>query len=127
MEKNIELGESGLVCDNPNCDYVNKEVKFEDYPGWVNKPCPKCGENLLTEEDLDNARIVHFAIDYINSLSEEELEKMNNDLGLLPEDIFKLPIFEGKPDLSIDYSKGKVSMEVSTNKDIKIKNIKKID
>ena len=44
---------SGIKCDNPKCDYIDATVKFEEYPEWVNKACPKCGENLLTQEDYD--------------------------------------------------------------------------
>jgi hypothetical protein len=44
---------SGIKCDNPLCDYIDASVKFEEYADWVNKSCPKCGENLLTQEDYD--------------------------------------------------------------------------
>lgn len=43
-----------VQCDNPECDYTvptsieNPDDCGEDY---INKPCPKCGENLLTMED----------------------------------------------------------------------------
>lgn len=41
----------GIKCDNPNCNYRDDSVKPEDYPKWVNKACPICGSNLLTEAD----------------------------------------------------------------------------
>jgi len=41
----------GLRCDNPKCDYVNDDILFENYV--VGQPCPKCGDNLLTQEDYD--------------------------------------------------------------------------
>jgi len=28
-------------------------VRYEDYPQWLNRPCPKCGANLLTQADFD--------------------------------------------------------------------------
>lgn len=43
---------SGIKCDNTSCDFADDTVKFEEYEDWLDKPCPKCGENLLTEEDL---------------------------------------------------------------------------
>lgn len=46
-------GVSGIKCDKPGCNYADAEVKFEDYPNWINKPCPECGENLLTQQDYD--------------------------------------------------------------------------
>jgi hypothetical protein len=48
----------GIRCDNTNCDYLNEAVPLSEYPKWINKPCPKCGENLLTEKDFkDTLRI----------------------------------------------------------------------
>jgi len=56
----IEKGKDFIVCDNSSCDY---RLKNEDTPesliSFINKPCPKCGENLLTEKDYE---------DYINFL-----------------------------------------------------------
>ena len=46
MDFNIQ----GLKCDNPNCDYCNPEIPFEQYEQFVNSPCPKCGESLLTPQ-----------------------------------------------------------------------------
>jgi hypothetical protein len=56
MKDIIRVG--GIKCDNINCDYRNDTIPFSDYAKWVNKPCPKCGENLLTERDYkDTLRI----------------------------------------------------------------------
>ncbi|MDY0394768.1 hypothetical protein ACFSMW_06710 [Virgibacillus halophilus] len=52
MAKAMELNIKGIKCDN--CDYKNMGVKFEEYDQWLNKPCPKCGANLLTQEDVDS-------------------------------------------------------------------------
>lgn len=41
----------GIKCDNPNCTYRNESVDIGDYSGWIDKPCPLCGANLLTKED----------------------------------------------------------------------------
>lgn len=43
----------GIKCDNKSCDYEDKEVKSTDYLSYLNKPCPKCGSNLLTQADYD--------------------------------------------------------------------------
>ena len=40
----------GIKCDNPSCTYVNEAVTITDSPDWINRPCPLCGENLLTEK-----------------------------------------------------------------------------
>lgn len=52
----IGLDIHGIKCDA--CDYNNPDVKVEDYKDWLNKPCPKCGENLLTEEDYNNVQMI---------------------------------------------------------------------
>ena len=52
-KEKIMVDIKGLKCDNPKCDYMDYEIPFEDYPNWINVPCPKCGSNLLTQEDYD--------------------------------------------------------------------------
>ena len=44
---------SGIKCDNAQCDFNDPTVVYADYPQWINRACPKCGENLLTQEDYD--------------------------------------------------------------------------
>lgn len=41
----------GLKCDADDCEYVDMEIKVEDYAAHVNEACPRCGANLLTEAD----------------------------------------------------------------------------
>ena len=54
MKDALTLDIHGIKCDNPNCDFEDMNVSSSDYDKWVNKPCPKCGQNLLTEEDYRN-------------------------------------------------------------------------
>ena len=71
---NIEITSKDTIqCDNPNCDY-EVEIPFATYPEWINKPCPKCGENLLTENDYKNAELVRVSVAYLNSMSEEDFK-----------------------------------------------------
>ena len=51
MAKAITTHIQGIKCDNKDCDYQDMSVSYEDYPKWINKPCPKCGANLLTVHD----------------------------------------------------------------------------
>ena len=46
------IGISGIKCDRDSCGYRDDSVKFKDYKKWVNKPCPKCGMNLLTIKEF---------------------------------------------------------------------------
>jgi hypothetical protein len=43
----------GIKCDAPGCDFKDPTVSFDNYKLWLNKPCPKCGANLLTQADYD--------------------------------------------------------------------------
>lgn len=47
----VKANISGIKCDNKECSYRDDAVKCEDYGDWLNKPCPECGSNLLTESD----------------------------------------------------------------------------
>ena len=59
---------SGIKCDNPECSYRDDEVKYEDYIHWLNKPCPECGSNLLTEADYNIVLKMVKAVNFINRL-----------------------------------------------------------
>ena len=68
--KLIELNQSNLiVCDNPDCDFVvvnetgDANINSVEY---VNKPCPKCGQNLLTERDYEDYMKFIKYVNFIN-------------------------------------------------------------
>lgn len=44
---------TGLKCDNSSCNYRDDSVPYEAYPMSVGKPCPNCGESLLTLKDYE--------------------------------------------------------------------------
>lgn len=63
IEKSQELL---ITCDNPKCDYTIPWQDDVDTAIYINEPCPKCSENLLTIDDyLAHERIIK-AIDWIN-------------------------------------------------------------
>lgn len=76
--KLIEVSQEFIVeCDNPSCDYKveNKEGTFtgmESYDEYLNKPCPKCGENLLTEEDYQTAKKLFEIVEFLNDVFPDE-------------------------------------------------------
>ncbi len=74
MEQNLKI--SGIKCDN--CSYKDDSVKFEDYLEWLNKPCPDCGENLLTQKDYD------YCINMDNLLNKND--KMQNLFNIINAD-----------------------------------------
>lgn len=58
----------GIKCDNPDCDYRDETVKVEDYSNWLDRPCPKCGNNLLTKEDYKSFKKLLSLIKVINKI-----------------------------------------------------------
>lgn len=87
MRKNIEYNVQGIQCDNTNCDYVDENVKYGDYPEWLNRPCPECGENLLTEEDYNMLKAIINVAEMVNDMDfpeddrkEEEMKKLTIDI-----------------------------------------------
>lgn len=66
MDKAINLNIKGIKCDNPKCDFIDENAKVEEYSNWLNRPCPKCGANLLTEADYNNTRLIIESVRTIN-------------------------------------------------------------
>ena len=83
MKNALKMDIKGLKCDNPDCDYVNMDIKVEDYKKWVNKPCPKCGENLLTEDDYNFVMIMLNITDKFNKI----FPKVQDDEKLIEMDV----------------------------------------
>ena len=125
MEKNIEFTESGLQCDS--CDWKDATITFANYKEWLNRPCPKCGANVLTEQDYKNAEAVRLSIDLVNSMSKEELEELSKQFSV--DELKNHPMLagaEGLKELGGDNEK-QVSFTISTHKEIKVNEIKKVD
>ncbi len=68
--KLIELFQEDLiVCDNKQCSYKIPNPTGDpntDSSIYINAPCPKCGENLLTEKDYLLDRKIMKTINWIN-------------------------------------------------------------
>ena len=119
-ENNIDIeNHGGLICDNTKCDWKDETIGIVEYKDWLNKPCPKCGDNLLTEEDYKNVETVLKAVELINQMSEEDIETLNN--GITPELLKSLGI-NGTELLNgdLDNESEKIGMSISTHGEIKI-------
>lgn len=110
--KNVEMTSGGIVCDNPKCDYTDETVTVEMYQDYLNKPCPKCGDNLLTEEDFELAMRIRSLGNFLNSLSAEQIEEFNKAQG-----------YEVKPELKDK----KMQVTFHAHKEISVKEIKVVD
>ena len=58
----------GIKCDNPDCYFVDTTVTYEHYPEYINKPCPLCGQNLLTQNDYDMCKTL---MDVVHNFNKE--------------------------------------------------------
>lgn len=116
------LNEGGLKCDAEHCTFEDKTIPFEEYPNWINAPCPECGENLLTQEDYNNAKALKNSINLVNSMSEEQLKELTSklDMSALEDN----PMFA---ELNNYSSEENLKISVSTHKNIKITNIESAD
>lgn len=79
--KNASVDIYGLKCDNPSCDYEDMTVPLSDYSKSIGKACPKCGENLLTQQDYDETMNLVQAVEIINLYSPEDLDKIAQNLS----------------------------------------------
>lgn len=58
-----------IVCDNTTCDFKIKNEGGDpnaDISQFVNMPCPKCGDNLLTEKDYKDSLLFMKGVNFIN-------------------------------------------------------------
>jgi hypothetical protein len=68
MTQSLEYHVRGLKCDAEGCGYSDMTIRLEDYPQYLNRPCPDCGANLLTEADLKATQAMIAACDWVNAL-----------------------------------------------------------
>lgn len=67
MKKLIEKKQNKFIeCDNPKCDYIVSVNNKKDLFLFINRPCPKCGENLLTVKDYLIYQKISKIVDFIN-------------------------------------------------------------
>lgn len=56
--KPLEVKLGGIKYDNNNYNFMDTSVKVQDYDKWSNKPCLKCVEKLLTEDNCKNVQFL---------------------------------------------------------------------
>ena len=67
MDKSF-LKIAGIKCDAPGCDYREDDVPMEDYEEWLDRECPECGANLLTEADLNTVKMMVAMVSIANKI-----------------------------------------------------------
>jgi hypothetical protein len=68
MKNALRLNIQGIKCDNKDCDYRNENARIEDMEKWLNKPCPKCGQNLFTVKDYISLKILITLVNLLNAI-----------------------------------------------------------
>lgn len=126
--QNVKLISRGIKCDNPKCDWIDDTVPFDNLKDWLNKPCPKCGENVLTDEDFKNAEIVSLSMKLINALTPEQLASIisNTDTEEIKQQLKQNPISKDAKGID-DLKDGNVGMIIETHKGIKITELKNLN
>jgi phage FluMu protein Com len=84
MKSAVEMKIHGIKCDD--CDFVDEQVNVEGYESYLNKPCPKCGANLLTEADFNNVKALMAIFNAANNIfpereEDEEIVKMSVEMN----------------------------------------------
>lgn len=70
-EAAVQFVISGIKCDA--CEYRDDDVQLEQYPDYVNKPCPECGANLLTEADFKTVQLMIGMSEVLNAVAAADL------------------------------------------------------
>lgn len=124
--KNIEIvSGGGLKCDNPKCDWVEENVPIEDYEKWLNAPCPKCGENVLTDDEYMNVKALMATVNLINSISPEELQQLTE--GFTLEDFIGSNFIKDADGIDELTSDDTFVFSLDTHKEVKVTSIKKVE
>lgn len=91
----------GLKCDNNACDYYDETIQLEQYKEYIDYPCPKCSESLLTQEDFDTVmEIIKLA---------DTIMPMQKQMDLTDEELFSVKFDldgSGVPKITVDKYKG---------------------
>ena len=66
MEKKPLYSVYGLKCDY--CDFRLEDITYEEYPEWIDRPCPICGHSLLTQKDYDAVKSIVDIVDKIEKI-----------------------------------------------------------
>ena len=65
MRKLIEINQEYIItCDN--CDFKIKNTPNHEISQYLNKPCPICNKNLLTEKDYNKYMILMNYLNWVN-------------------------------------------------------------
>ena len=96
----------GIKCDNPDCDYINNDVPVSDYKNWINRSCPCCGANLLTEADYKSCKTLLTIVNLVNRIGKLLPKKIVDELRGEPKGVMHVK-WDGSGSPSIDIKEEK--------------------
>ena len=91
QERNLPDPRCGIGCDNKFCDFVDANVTVKGLKDWLNKPCPKCGSNLLTEEDYNRSQKMLDAYNIAQQMTPEQQDEVLSKID--PMQVLQSPMF----------------------------------
>lgn len=124
-ELNIELSGCGVFCDNEKCTWESPLVDRKQYIDWVNKPCPLCGENILTEQDYQQSKQMEVIIDFLNTLTPEEFTAIGGGESI--ESLQNNPVFANTKGLDTLKMEGNAVVTIEVHNGVKITEIKNVE
>lgn len=93
-QPNAVLNVKGIKCDNEACDYTDPTATLEQMDSYLNKPCPKCGDSLLTPEDHEALLGLLALTEAINALTEEDVKEIAQIAGVTEDDLKDVPDYQ---------------------------------
>lgn len=95
----IHYGVYGIKCDS--CDYSDMSVEYKDYPKYVDKPCPVCGEPLLTQSQLQETNAAINAAEQLNAMDDGQLKLIEKELNNMSDEE-KAALIQSLPSWMLD-------------------------
>ena len=78
--KYVEVNVKTMKCDAPTCDYITSDVSNDTIGDYLHKPCPLCGESLLTDEDYEKFKSYIKLQDNFNKVAGKIMDEVMDKL-----------------------------------------------
>lgn len=62
----------GISCGNPDCNFKDDDIKFENYKKMVGKRCPKCGNIIFLYKDYRRCEKISEIVRLLNMIFKDD-------------------------------------------------------